>query len=103
MATATKELLLGTLVLTYLPAIIIASIQAFTNFFESGMKMVLISLTVCAAVLNSRFSDKSGKMKSVDKYSSMFSRPMKTEVCMTLYSLQFTYLVPSNTSFSSMH
>ena len=53
MATAPKELLLGTLVLTYLSAITIASIQAFTNFFESGMKMVLISLTVCAAVLNS--------------------------------------------------
>ena len=52
-ATVTPSLTLGTLVLTYLPAITIASIQAFANFFDSGMKMTLISWTDCAAVLTS--------------------------------------------------
>ena len=52
-ATVTPSLTLGTLVLTYLPAITIASIQAFANFFDSGMKMALISWTDCAAVLTS--------------------------------------------------
>ena len=52
-ATVTLSLILGTLVLTYLPLITVASIQAFTNFFESGTKMSLISWTDCAAVFNS--------------------------------------------------
>ena len=52
-ATVTLSLILGTLVLTYLPAITVASIQAFTNFFESGTKMTLISWTDCATVFNS--------------------------------------------------
>ena len=52
-ATVTLSLTLGTLVLTYLPAITIASIQAFANFFDSDMKMALISWTDCAAVLTS--------------------------------------------------
>ena len=42
-ATVTLSLTLGTLVLTYLPAITIASTQASTNFFDSGTKMALIS------------------------------------------------------------
>ena len=52
-ATVTLSLTLGTLVLTYLPAITIASTQASTNFFDSGMKMALISWTDCTAVLTS--------------------------------------------------
>ena len=52
-ATVTLSLTLGTLVLTYLPATTIASIQAFANFFDSGMKMALISWADCAAVLTS--------------------------------------------------
>ncbi|CAH3150301.1 unnamed protein product, partial [Pocillopora meandrina] len=55
-ATVTLSLILGTLVLTYLPLITVASIQAFTNFFESGTKMALISWTDCAAVFNSLFN-----------------------------------------------
>ena len=49
-ATVTLSLTLETLVLTYLPAITIASIQAFANFFDSATKMALISWTDCAAV-----------------------------------------------------
>ena len=52
-ATVTLSLTLGTLVLTYLPAITIASTQASTNVFDSGTKMALISWTDCAAVLTS--------------------------------------------------
>ena len=52
-ATVTLSLTLETLVLTYLPAITIASIQAFANFFDSATKMALISWTDCAAVLTS--------------------------------------------------
>ena len=55
-ATVTLSLILGTLVLTYLPLITVASIQAFTNAFESGTKMALISWTDCAAVFNSLFN-----------------------------------------------
>ena len=52
-ATVTLSLTLGTLVLTYLPAITIASTQASTNFFDSGTKMALISWNDCTAVLTS--------------------------------------------------